>query len=266
MTFLGLHRTDTKGSDPYATACRTLLAKARLSGCHLVLPLDVMLAEEKVNIQQVHQRLYYHTNPQQTILTRSDGIDYEFDTKILPAFEAIQLSQMMVMYAYDIGPQTQTFMTDMLLTSDICYIYGPVGMTEVSVFQGGQNALAQAIQTNVTQGNKTQIFLWGNETIEWLGRLIDSDNEFEGNLISSGHVKYANRNSSLFQGILLNLSTEDEATKQSAVMRHGLIQRPAMETEWSYSKPRPSEEDEEEEEEEEDEDEDDDDDEEGEEV
>ena len=84
--------------------------------------------------------------------------------------------------------------------------------------------------------------------MEWTTRLIDTDGELNGDLISAGIVRYANRSSDILCGLIGQYSS-------NIIRESTLLSREPVESEWIHSKVVvQAEEDEEEEEDEEDED------------
>lgn len=208
-------------------------------------------------------------------LSRSDAVDYDGDTKIVSAVDLLALSQPIPLppypptpeeliaqeeekkkknkagnslltvttdAVYDIGPVSQQRLKAAVENSELTYIYGTAGYTELSTFQGGHNSIVQALLAIFTKENaaaearKAQrkeaakiagkgsvaatqlayaslqptwleraqhVVLLGEETVDWFGRSLDPDADFLGDLVASGHVSYSNSNSALFIGSLV---------------------------------------------------------------
>ena len=127
-------------------------------------------------------------------------------------------------------------MKSFVSTADLLYIWGTIGYCEVSSFQTGQQTLVTAANQLVVNTeeskqlkNPLNTLLLGESTVEWFTRLIDTDGEMNGDLISSGIVRYANRCSDIFCGLVGQCS--------SNVMKESIIKlREPIESEWIYSK------------------------------
>ena len=126
-------------------------------------------------------------------------------------------------YVYDIGPATIRLIEEELMGTDLLLVWGCVGVCEVSLFQGGQRAVVTsavhkkrfsgAEQSNldnngvVTVSNPMHTLLIGDSTVEWFSRFLDPDGESGGDLVGTGRVSYATRDSRVAVGFLGLLSS-----------------------------------------------------------
>jgi hypothetical protein len=234
----------------YLSVTHALLAKARLNGVNLILPVDLFVGEDPVSAVD-KQKAFVNV----AMDSRSDGVDYEGEVKTVPltntAAEAVIEG-----YFYDIGPETAKHISTAAGEADLVVIWGTVGACEIGSFQNGQQQLIQAV-TNKPAADaaassperQRYTLIWGDATVEWFARFLDSDGEFEGDLVSGGFVAFQNRDSSMLRSLLGN--------KPSHVLSNGISYRPATAEEWRYSKKRVEVEEEEEEDEDDDEEEED---------
>lgn len=163
-------------------------------------------------------------------------------TPATPSSSAPQMT-LQVGAVYDLGPVSQQRLESLIVESEVCYVYGVAGLVEVTAFQNGHNALVQALQrifvtenaaaeqrlvqrkealqrqtkveakqarlqqtlfTPLLSSQRVQhIALWGADTVEWIARSLDSDADFHGDLVASGHVSFQERNARLLETALL---------------------------------------------------------------
>jgi hypothetical protein len=144
--------------------------------------------------------------------SRNEGIDYEGETKIVSITEQSNDNLSIDGYIYDIGPKSCDALKEALKTSSIALIWGTAGVCEVSSFQNGQQSLvdgANAIASRLESYNDGKLtknplksLIIGESSVEWTTRLLDSDNELNGDLVSFGIISYLNRDSTLFSGLI----------------------------------------------------------------
>ena len=194
---------------------------------------------------------------------RSEGSEYEGEVKVvnLTQYHIPKTSTNPILpgYIYDIGPDSVKALQGYIQAADVVMQWGTSGMCEVNSFQTSQQAIIQSINSiksnTVVNGvipinNGCNVIVWGENTVEWYTRFIDSDGELEGDLVGRGSsVTYMNRDVSLFKGII--------GRYHSALLKNKIQYRVPQAGEWIYTLRRPEEEEEEEEEDEEEEEEED---------
>ena len=262
----------------YHSVCSSLLAKARMRGCRLRWPVDMVMGDMEINSEE---RLKCFVKFE--VDSRNEGADYEGEAKVFKVSDSeidaggvdpILLSG----FAYDLGPETCAALKTSLQQADLVVVWGTAGVCESSAFQAGQQCLvefsstkplpeappvkaapasgakgapaasasAAATEPALTK-NPQRTVLIGDATVEWFARMLDSDGELAGDLVGAGMVSYATRESAVFAGLM--------GLFPSRMMQGGLSRRAPLDSEFEYRRVRPlEEEDDDEEEEEEDED------------
>jgi hypothetical protein len=231
----------------YSSLVRIVLAKARLCGCNLYYPSDILVAEDPVKSSD-KARCYQSIS----LDSRSDGAEYEGDVKNISL--ASPSSTSIWGYYYDLGTETCKNLQSLASSADLIVVWGTAGVCEMNSFQSGQQALIQAVTSKPSTEKATmnvlpsrQILIWGDSTVEWFARFLDSDGEMQGDLVSSGFVSYQDRDSTMLRGLLGFYSSE--------VLANSFVKRNSIEGEFVYSLRMFEVEEEEEEEEEEEDDE-----------
>ena len=242
---------------PYHGVCSTLLAKARMRGCRLRWPSDMVFGDLEVSAED-RMKCFLKVEAD----ARNEGVDYEGEVKVARVSDAEGDSGgvepiVLTGFAYDIGPDTIAALKETLLASDLVLAWGTVGMCESSAFQAGQQCLVDfgtakppaetpAIAPALTR-NPLRSVLLGDSTVEWCTRFLDSDGELGGDLVGAGLASYACRESSALCGLM--------GLFPSRMAQGCLTMRTPLESEFVYSQMKPpvdDEEDEDEDEEEED--------------
>ncbi len=243
----------------FYSVCKALILKARLVGCSLIWPEDVLIAEEPLKDAE-------RTKCDLVIIpdARNEGADYEGEVrtvnlKAIVDSTVAKKEPIIPGYIYDIGPDSTKSLQFAIQSADIAVFWGTIGVCEVNNFQFSQHAILQAITglkpPNPSGGavplnNGVNIILWGEKTVEWFTRLGDPDGELQGDLVRNGStLTYANRDSTIFSGMVGRFP--------STVVQDRLLYRSSLQGEWIYINRKQEELDEEEEEDEEEEDEDD---------
>jgi hypothetical protein len=223
----------------YNSLCRLLLAKARLCGYTLLFPQDILIGEEPLKTED---KLKSYTN----IVTesRSEGADYEGETKNI-TLSSLTAESLTFGYYYDVGSETSKHFSSVASSYDLVFVWGTTGISEINNFQSGQQALVQAFalkpsseeQKQVAAGSNADagvsqlplkhIVVWGDSTVEWFARFLDSDGELNGNLVGGGFLTFQNRDSSILRAVL--------SYHASDVMEKGLTYREPVAGEWIYS-------------------------------
>jgi hypothetical protein len=252
VAFLNLNQADYAC---YTLPCRQLLSKARLCGCTLLLPTDFVVGEDRPALEAAKRKCYDEPSPD----SRADGLDYEGETKVYTTQALIDSVGGYRGKIYDIGPETVTSITTAATERDLIYVHGLAGVVEINSFQAGHIALAKALcpqpvaydsKDPSTFTTTSKVILWGKATVDWFGRILDGDADFEGDLVASGHALYQHRDASLWMSII--------GQQPSRLLAQTIKHRPAQDGEFIYSRRRPVEEEQEEEEDEEEEEEEDD--------
>jgi hypothetical protein len=246
----------------YHSVCTALLAKARMRGCRLRWPSDMLMGDEAIKPAD-KLKCFLKFEPD----ARNEGADYDGEAKAFKVSDAETVGSgtnavLLTGYAYDIGPETCASLKESLQNTDLVLLWGPAGVVESSAFQAGQQVLAEfgttkvqpdapapasARPTGKAAGNVTsnsaattaaaaatltknplRTVLVGDSTVEWCTRLLDSDGELGGDLVAAGCVSYATRDSAVV-GALLGLYP-------SRVLQEMLLTRPTAESELLYSK------------------------------
>lgn len=233
-------------------------------------------------------------------LSRSDAADYDGDARVVSAAELLSLSLPVPLppypptpeevaareeakkqmkraggggttpvtpdAVYDIGPASQQRLREAVEASELTYIYGPAGFVELSAFQGGHNALVQALSSIFAKENAAaearraerkdaakaagkgsiaamqaawealqpvwlernqHVVLLGEETVDWFARSLDPDADFRGDLVASGHVSFIEANAAFFLGHMV-LTETPEASPPTARGRSDERHRQAL--------------------------------------
>lgn len=243
----------------YAKICKHILKKARLLGCTVHLPIDIVLAEERIP-ENAKEKAYSKTTPE----NRGDGADYEGDTKVInltalptipapknaPAGTPPSVLRDFQGYLYDLGPETCSHLTATIAAADGTIVWGLPSVVELNACQAGTQALIQAVALKPTdipvtaaEAKKVAV-IWGDSTVEWFARILDSDGEFQGDLVSAGYVSYMNRNAVSLYSIVGSFVSQTLADEQGMQYRDGQV------GEWIFSRKKYEDEEEEEEEDE----------------
>lgn len=232
----------------YTDACIAIITKAKMKGCTLILPIDLLCGEERIHIED-KMKCYNKFE----LDSRNEGGEYESDTKVYDTQESDEM-KIIDGYAYDIGPKSCQILKDILIKTELLLVWGTIGVCEISTFQNGQQVLVDH-STNKLDDNKDNnkdnllrnplhTILFGDSTVEWYTRIIDSDGELNGDLVSAGIVTYLHRDSTLLAGIM--------GLFYSSIIQNKLKFRPCNDYEWIYSVKRIEIEEDDEEEEDED--------------
>ena len=223
----------------YHDVCLALLKKAKMEGCRLVLPIDLVVGDQivsdddKVKCFQTFE-----------LDARNEGVEYEGETKVIEcaaaAWDDDSNAQPSAVSgcAYDIGPKSCRVLQDVVAATELLLVWGLVGVCESSSFQSGQAALvtcssSKAADSDATESSSSarrsplQTVLIGDSTVEWYARMLDSDGELDGDLVGAGMVAYSLRNSSILAGAMGMCS--------SRTLQSKLKLRPSLEDEWIYS-------------------------------
>ena len=205
-----------------------LLKRARMRGCRLVWPTDVVTGDEAVSAAD-RQKVFIRFERE----ARNEGADYEGETRTvalrgasqstvddfaLASAEALPTPLVVESAVYDIGPETCRALKEVLGAAELVLVWGTAGVCEVSSFQAGQQALVDSACAKVTEDgvpssesatrNPLHTLLLGESAVEWFCRLADSDGEMGGDLVAAGLVAYANRNSRLLSGLIGQVDLE----------------------------------------------------------
>lgn len=261
----------------YHNACAALLAKARMRGCQLRWPVDMVMGDTEVTATD---RLKCFEKFEAD--ARNEGADYEGEAKVFKVSDAevdgggvepVVLGG----YAYDLGPESCAALKAALQGADLVVVWGTAGVCESGSFQAGQQCLVEcaapkpppeptavpakpaantkgAAASSATPAvpaptqNPLRTVLVGDATVEWFTRIVDPDGELEGDLVGAGRVSYATRESSVFTGLMGLLP--------SRLVQGCLSARAPQQGEFVYSQPKPPAEDDDEDEEDDDEDDD----------
>jgi hypothetical protein len=210
--------------------CASLLTKARLRGCRVILPVDLNYGDEPLP-PSLRDKAYANIASD----ARNEGVDYEGEAKIVSLSPTVltagdghfgsEVHEPVVVvdgHVFDIGTESCTLLKHAVGEADLLYVWGTVGACEVAGFQAGQTALVEAANQLLAHAGLAQVMqspaqalpmapatkdplrtlLLGESTVEWFTRLVDSDGELGGDLISAGIVAYACRRPSLHGGLL----------------------------------------------------------------
>ena len=228
----------THSLSDYRDVCMALQTKAKMKGCRLVLPVDLIVGDEKVSDDD-KLKCFQQFEPD----ARNEGAEYEGEVKVFECggrpddwgdTDGATPPIVVDGFAYDIGPKSCQALQDIVLATELLLVWGPMGVCESSSFQGGQIALVNCSSTKEAEGATTmrrsvplQTVLIGDSTVEWYARMLDSDGELDGDLVGAGMVVYALRSSAILAGAMGLLS--------SKTMQSKLKLRPSLEDEWVYS-------------------------------
>jgi len=239
----------------YRDACLALLTKAKMKGCRIVLPVDLIVGDQTISDEDKLKCFQKFE-----LDARNEGVEYEGETKVfecgsswVEGGESVHDTESNVTsgFAYDIGPKSCQVLQDILATTELLLVWGLVGVCESSSFQSGQATLINSskadgdVATNSTRKSPLQTVLIGDSTVEWYARMLDSDGELNGDLVGAGLVAYSLRTSSILAGAMGMFASRTVQSK--------LKLRPSLEDEWVYSQKKIEEDEDEEDEEDEDE-------------
>ena len=249
----------------YHAICSTMLAKARMRGCQLRWPSDMVMGDVEVTAAE---KLKCFTKFEAD--ARNEGADYEGEAKVFRVSDAevdtggvepVNLPG----FAYDIGPETIAALKSTLQSADLVVAWGTVGLCESGAFQAGQQCLVEFGSTKVlpepvaapvkapAKGapaipaepvkpvltkNPLRTVLLGDASVEWFTRMLDSDGELGGDLVGAGLVSYSSRESAVFAGLMGLLP--------SRMTQAALTTRSPQPDEFVYSVKKPEEEEEDE--------------------
>ena len=139
-------------------AAKALIAKARMRGVNIVLPVDAIVSEEKLP-EDLADSTYTKFDPE----ARDEGADYEGDTSTVSLMpkesentEALEGEEDLASpveagptlvrgYIYDIGPETCKTLSAEINTANLIFVWGVAGVCEVGPFQAGQRTLSEAL-------------------------------------------------------------------------------------------------------------------------
>jgi len=242
----------------YATLCRNhkvvckyLMKKAKLRGTRIVLPVDIISADEEVNAEE---RLKCFENVDKD--ARDEGAEYEGDkvnVKINTPISAdipdspiapVQVSG----FVYDVGSETCDAISQEISRCDLLFIWGTAGMCELSAFQAGHRAIVEAsvikpvsvdpspaepsgASADPSKKQPRHTIIIGDSTVEWFARMSDADGELGGDLVKYGRVAFAARQSVFLAGLI--------SMQKSVILDRGDVHfRPSLqESEWVYNTP-----------------------------
>jgi len=212
--------------------CVALLMKAKLRGCRLILPVDLLQGDEQ--LQSSHLAKAFVNIPNDA---RNEGADYDGETKVF-SFEVnsppndchfqgsvpAPVTKTIVFdgFVYDIGPESCKLLAQSIAEADLLFVWGTMGVCEVSSFQSGQITLVEAANQLTAHPvrdaaslspvqslpmapqcrDPLRTMVLGDSSVEWFARLADSDGELAGDLVAAGIVTYACRDSVLHAGLL----------------------------------------------------------------
>lgn len=229
----------------YTKLCRHILKKARLLDCVIHLPTDIVLAEDCM-AENAKGQAYAKL----TAETRGDGADYDGDTKVINLTTLPTNVHDLQGYLYDLGPETCQHLAATIAACDGTMVWGLPSVCELNACQNGTQALIQAMALKPSEvpitipGAKKVSVVWGESTVEWFARILDSDGEFQGDLISAGYVTYMNRYSISLYSVIGQYLSKPLSDEQAVFYREGTI------GEWIYSRKQYEDEEEEEDEDE----------------
>lgn len=226
----------------YKMVCGSLIAKSRLRGVALVLPVDLVVGDEIISPEQF---LKCYTSYDKD--SRDEGGDYDGDSTIItcdpPSGSPI------IGYPLDIGPLTCQLLRGTIPQHDLHLSWGTAGCCEISSFQGGQRALVESSlhQSTSTAGPSIRNILLGEANVEWWSRICDPEGEFDGDIVKKGVADFTSRHSLTFTSVISQLPSAHLSN---------ILRRSPERQEWDYLSDRrrvvdPDEEDEDEEEDEE---------------
>jgi hypothetical protein len=242
----------------HKSLCTQLVQKARLWGCKLVWPCDVVQGDEAIKSSD-RLKCFAKVEPD----SRGEGADYEGDLRTSSLvladgetddFTLATTSQVhskapllpfvvIEGYVCDIGPETCRQLKETLAVADLVLVWGTAGVCELSSFQAGQQALVEGASVKVTEEAPSAVdwstlskdplvsVLLGESCCEWFCRFVDSDGELGGDLVAAGAVSFTDRSSALVAGVLGRCKSHLLAKGEGAVKL-----RPCAEDEWVYSK------------------------------
>ena len=154
----------------YKESCAVIFQRARLRGVNIILPVDLVVGDEKVTAYAV-DKSYERFDPE----ARDEGFDYEGETKLtsLVSEEAIVVSG----YAYDVGPASISAMEKEIEKSNLLLVWGPCGLCEASAFQEGTKKFIGLTAKRPWSAEPTteciksrHVLLVGDSTCEWFLR------------------------------------------------------------------------------------------------
>lgn len=232
----------TDKCNKYLALCKQIIQKVRMRGLKMVLPTDINIGDEAI-IQS--------SSGSSTVAAGAacdEGLEYDGETIIRKLADIHD--NIVDGYVYDIGKESIQTLKESLLSSDFVMVWGTVGMCEYSSFQNGQRTvvdiasqIAYTDRPNVSYLDKnrpSQTVVIGNESNEWYSRIIDSDNDYNGDLTGNGIISYSLRQSSIFSGLIGRCSSD-------YIWKHSVRRLPLDHPdEWIYNGPIVEEEDDEE--------------------
>jgi hypothetical protein len=186
-----------------------ILEKVRVRGINLILPSDGVIGDEPASYDMLRK---CYTNVDKD--GRDEGGDYDGDT-VVKVFSDIS-STVVDGYLYDIGPSSCQSIREQILACSVHLNWGTMGRCELSSFQGGQKALVitgipknpsseEPVKNAPLSVPKPHNIVIGDSSVEWWGRISDSEGEYEGDLIKRHAASYFSRESSGVCGVLCNL-------------------------------------------------------------
>jgi hypothetical protein len=241
----------------YRDAALALVKKSRLRGVNIILPTDIIEGEELIQLSDKQKCDKYDNE------ARDEGGEYEGETKTtylalpeLVSGEEDKIYENIIVkgYVYDVGSETCKLLEKEIPTYSILFVWGTVGVCEISSFQSGQRSLINASvksgddEDSVNNMQPLHSIVTGHSAVEWYSRISDPTGEIGGELSKYGRISYSCRESSFICGLL--------SMQNSSTLKSKLLLRSSHENEFIYNIPLKNSEEEEEEEDEEDEDED----------
>jgi len=218
----------------YHSVCTSLLAKARMRGCNLCWPSDLVFGDEKVKASDM-LKPYENFEPD----ARGEGFEYEGEGRAVHVSDHAQgqdegavETEVIRGFAYDLGPVTCAALREALQAADLVWVWGTPGLCEASAFQAGLQCLVEG-----TKDDRKTVLI-GDCTVEWFARLLDSDGELNGDLVAAGAVAYLSRDSSVVAGVM--------GLYPSPLVQKSFSMRTPLADEFVYSKKAIEEEEEEE--------------------
>ncbi len=180
----------------FKTVCASLLTKARLRGVQIVLPNDLVVGDEVIKSE--HRMKCFQTIDRDS---RDEGVDYDGESLVVLSTDAT--SPPILGIPFDIGPATCQQLRALIPQHHLHLSWGNVGCCEISSFQNGQRVLVECASRS--SGPFFHNLVIGESNSEWWSRIVDSEGEFEGNIVAKGAANYVCRNSVPLTSLLSHL-------------------------------------------------------------
>lgn len=199
----------------YKLVCANLLAKARLRGVTLQLPVDLVIGDVRILPEHCWKSLQTFDKD-----SRDEGLDYEGEVTVITCE-----SSTIPGYPLDLGPLSCQNLRNVISQHHLHLCWGTVGCSEFASFQSGQRALVEGATRKNSSNISPRNIIFGESTVEWWSRICDSDGEFEGDLVRKGVVDCLCRDSLTFISTISHLSSPHIPT---------ILQREPNSDEWDY--------------------------------